>query len=338
MSTRLIDNAVLDVKDSVIFRLATAAELEEANFFVFRPDEGHTLFSVNGVVFTKGGTENPQEPQKFNTATAPPEAEPLLHIARISPVRRTRGGIDPPSASLGPRSRRGRGRGRGRAQRAQRGRGRARGRPRGRGRGKGRGRAPVRRQQQVPEQETRAGSETSEEGGSGGEISSSDPDPMTDQDSSESESSHEEETIKWNAPAKWPETKRKHPNLIPFGEAVWTVPAERGSLPDIVTQPPRAETFNIQPEGTTPLIDMYLDAFPLAYWEEMAEQTKLYARPQEGDEDYSGRGRRWRPEICTPTNMLRLVAAALMRGLTNCTDNKEFFRGVVYKSQSTEFL
>ena len=103
MSTRLIDNAVLDVKDSVIFRLATAAELEEANFFVFRPDEGHTLFSVNGVVFTKGGTENPQEPQKFNTATAPPEAEPLLHIARISPVRRTRGGIDPPSASLGPR-------------------------------------------------------------------------------------------------------------------------------------------------------------------------------------------------------------------------------------------
>ena len=81
---------------------------------------------------------------------------------------------------------------------------------------------------------------------------------------------------------------------------------------------------------------MYLDAFPLSYWEEMAEQTKLYAR-QQGAEDYTGRGRRWRPEICTASNMLRLVAAALLRGLTNCNDNKEFFRGIAHRSQSTEF-
>ena len=134
---------------------------------------------------------------------------------------------------------------------------------------------------------------------------------MTDRESDERESSHEEETLKWSPPAAWPETKVKHPNLIPFGEATWTVPVERGSLPDIVSQAPRAETFMIAPEGTTPLIDMYLDAFPLSYWEEMAEQTKLYAR-QQGAEDYTGRGRRWRPEICTASNMLRLVAAALL--------------------------
>ena len=132
----------------------------------------------------------------------------------------------------------------------------------------------------VEEQNNREGSDTDEgfeiEEGEGDALSD---DFMTDDDS-EHESGNDSEDISWTPPANWDELKRKQPALTPFGEAVWHRPSRRESLPDIVSQPPRAETFHIEPTGDHPLRDMFLDALPLEFWEETCEQILLYAEQQ----------------------------------------------------------
>ena len=47
--------------------------------------------------------------------------------------------------------------------------------------------------------------------------------------------------------------------------------------------------------------------------------------------------RPWRPEIVTVSNLIRVVCGVILRGLTNCTDNKEHFRGVSVRTQTGEF-
>ena len=49
-------------------------------------------------------------------------------------------------------------------------------------------------------------------------------------------------------------------------------------------------------------------------------------------------GRRpWRPETVTVSNLIRVVCTVIMRGLTNCEDNKEHFRGMSVRTQRGEF-
>ena len=51
----------------------------------------------------------------------------------------------------------------------------------------------------------------------------------------------------------------------------------------------------------------------------------------------AGGQRPWRPEIVTVSNLIRCVCAVILRGLTNCTDNKEHFRGMSVRTETGEF-
>ena len=114
----------------------------------------------------------------------------------------------------------------------------------------------------------------------------------------EVESDHEAEKIVWPKPQTWKKDVKKHPKLKKFGEAKWTAVKKRGSLKDIKTQSPRAETFHIKPTGCTPLVDMFLDALDMDFWNNVVSQTKLYAKQKHAFE--TGRG--WHEEKCTVSN------------------------------------
>ena len=51
----------------------------------------------------------------------------------------------------------------------------------------------------------------------------------------------------------------------------------------------------------------------------------------------SAGARRWDPSIVTVSNLIRCVCAVIMRGLTNCRDNPQHFRGVSVRTQHSEF-
>ena len=68
---------------------------------------------------------------------------------------------------------------------------------------------------------------------------------LTD-DEGEQASDHEDECIAWDQPKSWEKDKTSHPLIASLGEAKWTMPGFRNSIPSQDTGPDQDPTFMVK--------------------------------------------------------------------------------------------
>ena len=68
---------------------------------------------------------------------------------------------------------------------------------------------------------------------------------LTD-DEDERASDHEDECIAWDQPKSWEQDKTSHPLIASLGDAKWTMPGERNSIPSQDTGPDQDPTFMVK--------------------------------------------------------------------------------------------
>lgn len=155
-------------------------------------------------------------------------------------------------------------------------------------------------------------------------------DEWTD-DGTESESSHDDEELQWDRPATFERQAGEDDRFKALGEAVWTAPAKRGSVPDQPTGPDQVAEFKVDCEGGV-YLTLFLDALPLrSFWERtVAKQSTLYWKQKTGattPPTTGGRAASCNGTDFTPSAYLRLCAAVIMRGLVKCSDDPTFYAG-----------
>ena len=263
-------------------------------FWVFRADDGNTLSKVRGVTFIKAGEQEIKRPQSFdsnNAHGATPLSKPTTPVEEETVEEETAG-----QRTTGRRRRR-----------------------------------RTRSQNIVADAAAAAVAPQIIDRDLPRDGSASDDSFATDSNNEEASEYDSDEELQWCPPKNWAALIRKTPELEKYGAAVWRVPAVRGSLPTIHPQPLRADTFHIQPEGDRPLLNMYLDAFPItSYWELKKRETLRYAEQCQADPDYPTGARNWNPNWCTVPNLLRCAVADIMRGLCPSKNMQSFFQGYEY--------
>ena len=304
----LFDKTKINVRPDQVYKIIEN-ETPLPEFWVFRPDYGDQLYRVKGVTFIKAGDEEIKTPQSFDSNNAN-GATPLSSPAAA--VQEDAAAPEPP-----PQPRRQRRR------RAVRNNVNA---------------APAAAVVAAPVAMAAPAVPAIVEPHAVRDGSESDDDFATDSDQEEASDYEDDEEVRWTPPKNWASLIRKTPELEKYGAAVWRVPADRGSLPTVHPQPLRADTFHIKPDGDRPLLNMYLDAFPIqSYWEMKKTETLRYAEQCQADPDYPGGARHWNPDWCTVPNLLRCAIVDIMRGLCPSKNLQSFFQGYEYNVAGRKF-
>ena len=98
--------------------------------------------------------------------------------------------------------------------------------------------------------------------------------------------------------------------------------------------------ISYQTIGPSPLLKMYLDAFPvLTYWKVKRRETLRYADQCQHDPDNenNSNARSWNTERCTVANLLRVAMGVCMRGLCPSPSLQAFFHGYHHKVGTRTF-
>ena len=102
------------------------------------------------------------------------------------------------------------------------------------------------------------------------------------------------------------------------------------AVPDVFPNVPgQSSSFmvDLSDEGR-PLAALFLDALPVTqFWKKVA-QTLLYAEQQAELPATPTNRRPWRPDVCTVSNLLRVVCCVIFRGVVNTADTPSAFAGV----------
>jgi hypothetical protein len=311
------DKAKVNVKPDQIYRKAVGDEGQDV-FYVFREDTGYRLHKTTGILYEKGGDREIAMPQRFHFNVVPPGIKP--RVALRPAVRAARHliptddlaeataltqsntvSVSNDSETPPPRQRR-------------------------------RTRAPSQLRRQ-PRTTTPGPLDGSDNDDLLRITELDDANDSADTDSGhESESSHDtddEYAVKYAT--GWERELRAKPHLAPYDNIVWKIPKRRDAVPDVFPNVPgQSSSFmvDLSDEGR-PLAALFLDALPVTqFWKKVVAQTLLYAEQQAELPATPTNRRPWRPDVCTVSNLLRVVCCVIFRGVVNTADTPSAFAGV----------